>query len=320
MLLAGISAEAKKVKFAVDMNGVEVNPLGVHVTGDFQVAAGVADDNWVSDASPLEQEGSSSIYSIVLDVPAFHKYEYKFLNGDQFYDAEFVPVASRIGHDFNDNRWLYVDSLNPDTTFVGAIRYAQNAPEGLFLVRFTLDLGTLDPHTSGVHLAGSFAGMAPKAFIMYSFIEGQYEVISYLPTGNYSYRYFNGSELLHAEQLQPTASCTDDLGNRTLTISQDTVLPSVCFSSCKACGDITGSTDLSLAVTTNIYPNPSKGLVTVGTNNSDDFQLSISNAQGALVQSYKGNSSLTLTLPSGLYWVSILQGTSSSSMQKLIIE
>ena len=114
-----MNVSAKKVKFAVDMTGQIINTTGIHISGDFQTIAGFPGGDWASNTTPLTQEGTTDIYSIVVDIPAFAKYEYKFLNGDQFYEAEFVPVESRVGYNFDDNRWIYVDSLADDTSFVG---------------------------------------------------------------------------------------------------------------------------------------------------------------------------------------------------------
>src|SRR5207248_6349550 len=97
------TALAKKVKFAVNMTGQTINTLGVHVWGDFQVAAGYTSD-WAPNLTLLTQEAAdTNIYSMIVDIPAFAKYEYTFLNGDQGYDAEFVPQESRVGYNFNTN-------------------------------------------------------------------------------------------------------------------------------------------------------------------------------------------------------------------------
>ena len=323
MILAGLSAEAKKVKFAVDMAGVEINPLGVHVAGDFQVAAGEANEDWVSDATELQQEGTSSIYSIVLTVPAFHKYEYKFLNGDQFYDTEFVPVASRIGHDFNDNRWLYIDSLTPDTTFVGAIRFAQNAPEGQYLLRLIVNIGDLEADASGIHVVGAVTGTEPNtSSIMYNFIENQYEVISYVPAGNYTYRYFNGTDITAAEPTPIDKPCVDQNGDRFITISKDTVLEPVCFAACSDCGFVSALSDALSSSAFHIYPNPAQGMVfiEVSTSSGKEFKISISDAQGKQIQQYSNDIVQTISLKAGLYWVSLQQDNGAQSIQKLIIE
>src|SRR5687768_5761872 len=87
---------AKKVKFSVDMDTITVNATGMHVMGDFQAVAGYPGGDWLPNTTPLTQEATSTIYSVIVDIPAFVKYEYKFVNGDQSYEAEFVPVPSRV--------------------------------------------------------------------------------------------------------------------------------------------------------------------------------------------------------------------------------
>ena len=52
-----------------------VNTTGVHIVGDFQTLAGFAGGDWISSSTPMTQEGTSTIYSIVVDIPAFQKYE-----------------------------------------------------------------------------------------------------------------------------------------------------------------------------------------------------------------------------------------------------
>lgn len=98
----------------------------------------------------MVRECSTAIYSIVVDVPAFHKYEYKFVNGDLFYGTEFVPLESRVGYEFNDNRWIYVDSLDNSVTDIGAIVFSGNAPAGQKLVRFLVDAKNISAKAKGL--------------------------------------------------------------------------------------------------------------------------------------------------------------------------
>ncbi|MFN5621346.1 MAG: hypothetical protein ACK478_08590, partial [Flavobacteriales bacterium] len=115
VLFASVSV-AKHIRFTVDMTDQVVSPNGVHLTGDFQALLGLENGDWQSNTLLMEQQSDTNLYSVVLQLPAFRKYEYKFVNGDQFYEVEFVPWESRVGYDFNDNRWLYLDSLSNDTT------------------------------------------------------------------------------------------------------------------------------------------------------------------------------------------------------------
>ena len=161
ILLTSLCLSAKKVKFAVDMTGQTISAFGVHIVGDFQEAAGYP-LNFDPAATPLTQEGSTNIYSIIVTIPAFTKYEYLFVNGDQTYEAEFVPDESRVGYNFVDNRWLYVDSLANDTTFVGAILFSGNAPAGLSLVRYKVDMNNALPVSpNGIHVGTSDDAFSP---------------------------------------------------------------------------------------------------------------------------------------------------------------
>src|SRR5689334_19803480 len=180
ILLSATFVFAKKVKFSVDLDTVTANVTGVHVMGDFQGVAGFPGGDWLPNTTPLTQEASSTIYSTVVDIPAFTKYEYKFVNGDQGYEAEFVPLPSRVGYNFNDNRWLWVDSLANDTTDIGAILFAGNAPVNLTLLRFKVDMSEALVDPAGVHVAGDFQGWDPSKIMLYSFGSGVYEIIAYL--------------------------------------------------------------------------------------------------------------------------------------------
>ena len=108
---------AKRVKFAVDMTGQTISPNGVHISGDFQTEAGFPTD-WDSESTVMNKETGSDIYSVTVNIPAFRKYEYKYVNGDKFYEVEFVPEKSRVGYDFSDSRWIYIDSLSDDVTLL----------------------------------------------------------------------------------------------------------------------------------------------------------------------------------------------------------
>jgi len=169
------SVSAKKVKFAVDMTGIVTSTLGIHVVGDFQEAAGYP-LNWDPSATTLTKEGSTDIYSIIVNIPAFTKYEYRFVNGDQTYESEFVPDESRVGYNFNDNRWMYVDSLANDTSFVGAILFGGNAPAGLSLVRYKVDMkNSLPVSPNGVHVGTDMDAFSPTKVRLYSFGDSIYD-------------------------------------------------------------------------------------------------------------------------------------------------
>lgn len=260
ILLSCSTLFAKKVKFAVNMTGQVVDSAGVHISGDFQDEAGYPAD-WDAAATEMFQESlDTNIYSVIVDIPAFRKYEYKFVNGDQFYQVEFVPIESRVGYFFNDDRWLWVDSLADDTTFVGAIIFSANAPAGLTLLRTVVDMKNETAiATEGVHVAGDFQGWDTQKNMLYSFGNDIYEIISYMPAAFYNFKYYNGNTVASTETV-PTACAL--AGNRTVELIKDTILTTVCFSGCSAC--VTTSLNPSFAMErAYLSPNPSTAHTTL---------------------------------------------------------
>lgn len=325
MLALATGTQAMKVKFAVDMTDVTVNTTGMHITGDFQEAAGFAGGNWSSNSTSLIQEGATQIYSIVVDLPAFQKYEYKFLNGDQFYDAEFVPVESRVGYNFNDNRWIYVDSLAADTFFVGAIKFAANAPEGKNLIRLLVNMQNETVSGAGVHVGGSFQGWSYATSILYSFEASVYEAIYYVdPASTIEYKFANGNALATAETI--AGACVNVNGNRTVQVNVDTVLSAVCFSSCDSCSGNTGIANSGNKVSARLYPNPTtaQSQLVLGSNVTTGATVSVTDLLGNKVNGYNyDNSALTLTrnqLSTGIYFVNIALPDRTRSTIKWVIE
>jgi hypothetical protein len=146
--------------------------------------------------------------------------------------------------------------LNNDTTFIGALKFGENAPAGLQLMRFLVDTQQETVSSQGVHVAGDFNAWNPTANILYSFVDGIYEVIAYAPAGSYSYQFINGNQTIDAE-LVPD-SCADAEGKRPLTLETHTILPTVCYAACETC--VVNSIDHAFVEITLVYPNPTDGL------------------------------------------------------------
>jgi hypothetical protein len=323
LTLALSSAWAKKVKFAVNMTGQAINVTGMHITGDFQTLAGFAGGDWNSGSTSLMQEtGDTNMYSIVVDIPAFAKYEYKFVNGDQFYEVEFVPVESRVGYNFNDNRWIYIDSLDADTMVVGPLVWSGNAPANQQLMRFKVDMheeASVSP--LGVHVAGSFQGWDPAATRMYSFIAGIWEHIGYVDSliGNADFLYYNGNSLADVETVM--GSCTQS-GNRHIIVPNDTVLPTACFGSCAAC--VTSAVAQIWTPRLAVYPNPATAHAIVRLDNHfGPWTMDVTDAQGRILRSMAGEGEEAIRLErdglaAGIYYVRVANDGGRSSVQKLI--
>lgn len=314
-------AQAKKVKFAVDMDTITINSTGMHVIGDFQIAAGYAAD-WDATLTTLTQETGTNIYSIVVDIPAFHKYEYKFANGDQLYDVEIVPEKSRVGYSFVDNRWLYVDSIANDTTFVGAIGFAKNAPAGKFLLRCKVNMKNNYPFSSnGVHLSGNFMNWNLNDARLFSFVDSVFENIVYVDSGVQEYKFYNGNTTSDAETV-PTPCAVN--GNRSILLNVDTILNAVCFSSCATCFPSAIATVPISGFT--VAPNPVDNFTTINFTNQSDYSLQLSDIVGRTIFSTTVNNVNQYrfernAIQSGLYFLSVFnQKENTYTTQKIIFQ
>lgn len=322
-IIITVSLFAKKVKFAADMTGLIINPTGIHVIGDFQAAAGLGPDLDPATAT-MVQEGATAIYSIIVDIPAFKKYEYKFVNGDLSYEVEFVPDESRVGYNFNDNRWLYVDSLRNDTSFVGAILFGGNAPAGYKLIRYKVDMNyTAAIPLSGAHVGNSDNFFSPSEDRLYSFGDSIYEIINYFTINTINYRFFNGNMAGTEETI--LGSCAV-FGNREISSAKDTVLPTVCFSYCSDCATVPVK---EIGNSTNVFksfPNPAKDFLTIESSQNNLIEsVSLFNITGQQIK-YTTNIHQThytisnLSIPAGLYTVRVSNQNSQSHYLKIIVD
>lgn len=315
---------AKKVKFAVDMTGIPTSSLGIHVNGDFQVAAGYPLD-WDPASTTLTQEGSTNIYSIIVNIPAFTKYEYRFINGDQSYEAEAVPNESRVDL-FDDNRWIYVDSLSNDTMFVGAIQFGQNAPAGKYLIRYKVDVSLLATAPFGVHVATTQNNFNPFKTRMYSFANNIYEIINYLPfaSGVNNYNFINGKTLSDIEVSVPNACAT--MGTRNVNMVKDTVLSVVCFNYCTECNVVSIKENIKQNSLFNLFPNPVTNTLNIQSQNNEKIkQVNIYDATGKLIKSILNinDSKITLSdlnLNSGMYSIAITNMDNNEHHLKFIVK
>lgn len=316
-------AFAKKVKFAVDMTGYAIDFEGIHIASDFQKIAGLGND-WETHSAKLKQEGTSEIYSLVVDIPAFKKYEFKYINGKEGYQAEFVPLESRALYNFSDNRWLYIDSLRNDTTFVGAVKFEGNAPEGKKLVRFGVQLAQkmiLDK--KGIHLAGDFQGWNTSEIFMYSFDGIVHEYIAYFDNKvkAVSYKFINGNDSTKYEAV--TGVCTKE-GDRYININQDTVLTHVCYTECIACPPIIATNDARLLRDIKVFPNPFGESLNIQFHNDSKFHnIELMDALGKTLhkttqhvdnQYFYENENL----PTGVYFLKITDDKNRMANYKII--
>jgi len=244
------------------------------------------------------------------------------VNGDLSYEGEYVPNESRLIDPAFDNRWIYVDSLSNDTTFVGAIMFGGNAPKGYHLLRLKVDLSNeaiLDP--AGVHVAGSFQGFNPSTSILCKLNDTIDELIVYLDTliTSAQFRYVNGKTVSGYETVPGACNV---FGNRETMTPKDTVLDVVCFSACMACLPA-GIHETQQKESYSLYPNPAAGKSVLEFESDAKRRIEIFSMLGSSVRNYGTVSGTRLEiekeeLKSGVYFIYVQNGGMTTTA-KLVI-
>lgn len=114
--LTAMMAQAVDVTFNVDMTGTAVDPNGVHMAGNFGdvnydgTPENAAYVNWTPNAIALADQGNG-IWSVTLNLIP-ERYEFKFINGNDWPFAEDVPPACQVEVNGNDNRFWSISGLN----------------------------------------------------------------------------------------------------------------------------------------------------------------------------------------------------------------
>lgn len=306
------------------MDTFTVDTGGVHVTGNFQDEAGFAAD-WDPGTTGMTQDvADPSIYWIVVDIPAFQVYEFKFVNGIFGYQQEFVPVESRVNYNFIDSRWIYIDSLANDTTEWGAIRYAGNAPAGKSLIRFYVDMANETVSPNAVHVATGMNSWSTTDARMHSFDGDVWEYITYVDSGlsvAREFKFLNGNTSGNYEAL--AGWCANGNGNREVIAPRDTMLPVVCYTFCASCATVGLEEFASHNFT--LAPNPALGDVQIGFADNAERVISVIDNTGREVKllSTNGNQSVSIDVrnfSSGVYFVRVMELNGRVQVQKLIVQ
>tara|TARA_B100001115_G_C15848230_1_gene428862 strand:+ start:1335 stop:3002 length:1668 start_codon:yes stop_codon:yes gene_type:complete len=245
MMMAGAAWAQRSVTFQVDMSGQTVSANGVHIAGDFQMAAGAA-GNWDPAATALSQVGATNIYAVTVNIPD-GLYQYKFINGNAWGDDEGVPAAAQVsaglGFDGgNSNRWVQV--AEDDT--LAAVMFGGAAPSGMSAVSMVLDMSLEASISDTVSVAGDFQGWSPGVTVLYDILnDSMYRYISYIPTTDtMNFKFLNGAAWGTDEGV-PSACAVNN--NRQLVIANDTVFGPLCYAQCGPCF-IPDTFDLTLQV------------------------------------------------------------------------
>lgn len=238
--LSAMMAQAQvAVTFNVDMTGSTVDANGVHMAGNFNdvnydgTAENAAYVNWNPSAIALADQGNG-IWSVTLNLVA-ERYEFKFINGNDWPMAEDVPAACQVEVNGNDNRFWSVSGLNATESMT--VCYESCAACGENTIRFRVDMTQegAGVNPAGIFVAGDFQGWNPAGSQLID-PDGNGTFEGYFSIGASSvanFKFINGNDWAFAEGIP--AACNVN-GNRELNVADaNTVADVICFSACGPC-------------------------------------------------------------------------------------
>ena len=238
--LSAMMAQAQvAVTFNVDMTGQTVDANGVHMAGNFNdvnydgTAENAAYVNWNPSAIALADQGNG-IWSVTLNLVA-ERYEFKFINGNDWPMAEDVPAACQVEVNGNDNRYWGISGLNATESMT--VCYASCAACGENTIRFRVDMTqeAAGVNPAGIFVAGNFQGWNPAGSQLID-PDGNGTFEGYYSIGTATlaqFKFINGNDWAFAESVP--AEC-NIAGNRELNVvDANTVADVICFSACGPC-------------------------------------------------------------------------------------
>jgi hypothetical protein len=208
------------VTFQVDMSDQTVSPEGVHLAGVFQ--------GWDPGATLMTDNGNG-IWTYTMVLTTGNYYDYKFVNGITWDDAENVPSQCNQ----NGNRYLTAPTNDTILTVIcfGSCNICNPIP---YDVTFTVDMATQNVSPEGVYLIGTFNDWDTTATQLTNTTGNYYEVTLTLGENDFhEFKYLNGNTFADAEFVPGECNYNN---NRFLTVpGRNTVLDTVCFGECDAC-------------------------------------------------------------------------------------
>ncbi len=299
------------VTFIVDMIYETVSADGVHVAGSFQ--------DWNPESTLLTDMGDEK-YAVTVTLTAGEYYEYKFINGITFDEAEIVPEACGVPDGYGEYS-RYLTAPANDTTLM-AVCFSEcdtcGPPPVEVNVTFRVDMTNEEVSGDGVHIAGDFQNWDPAATPM---IPGQDQIYSYttaLFSGDViEYKFINGNAWGQDETVP--AACAQN-NNRYIEVpAVDTLLTNVCFGSCDTCVVIGIHNNQKTADQFGFYPNPANNMLYFSAKDQT-LRVSIFAPDGKLLinRTVSGGSLDLSALRKGLYFIRI-EKNGNHQFSKLIM-
>lgn len=220
------------VRFRVDMSieneGVGINPLGVHVAGNFQ--------GWNPGATMLSDSNNDYVFETIFTFPSngaeTFDLVYKYINGnDWIFPNE--NVSAECG-DGTGNRTITLTGLN---TVLDAYCYNSCttcvAPT---MVTLNVDMTNEEVSPNGVHVAGDFQGWNPGATELTDpDMDNIYSVTLAIQPGTYQYKFINGNNWdgVGNDNESPASECNFN-NNRQIVVEGEAMDVTFCYNQCTA--------------------------------------------------------------------------------------
>lgn len=259
------------VTFRVNMYNQTVSPQGMFLAGSF--------NNWSATATPMVFTANNT-YEAIVSLDSTTTIEYKFLNGSTFANQESVPASCGVADGFGGfNRLLVVPNANTQLAPVCYSSCVNCYLPPSYNVTVRVDMANAST-MGGLFVAGSYNNWNPAAVQMTVQSGMVYEATLAVDSGStLRYRFRRGASIF--ETVPQACGVADSLGvfSRSLSVlSNNIVVPTVCFSSCAACVP-TGISSLSDEEVPYAMPNPGKESFTLQ-NLSGYTQMEVLNLQG----------------------------------------
>lgn len=290
------------VTFQVDMQNV-TGFTTPEVNGIF--------NNWCGGCAPMSDANSDGIWELTIPLAA-GTYEFKYAYDNWAGQETLAPGGSCVlttGAFTNRIITVSADITLPVVCWNSCS--ACDNPTGPFNVTFQVDMRDVATFTTP-EVNGTFnnwcGGCAPMTDAN---SDGIWEIIIPLPADTFEYKFANDN-WAGQESLTSGSSCTittDGFTNRQIIVTENIVLPAVCWGSCDPC--LVGFEMLNTN-SLDIYPNPAQGQLNIALNQqvSDKLNLRVMDASGRVVFSSINNPAQKLSvdtknLANGVYFLQV---------------
>lgn len=286
------------VTFQVDMNQYGGTFTTPELNGDF--------NGWCGNCNAMSDANADGIWDITLPFTQ-DSIEYKFSH-DTWTGQEELTSGSSCTKTTGAfiNRFLVITG----DTVLPAVCWASCDVCGIipdtFNVTFNVDMRGYTGTYTTPELNGDYNGWCGNCNAMADpDVDSIWTISLDMHQDSIEYK-FSHDSWTGQEELTEGDFCTKTTGeftNRFLIITQDTVLPEVCWGSCATCG-ITGLNDVESSSLT-IFPNPVKDQLWIESD-APIHSIEVFNTEGRQVMSVNTNGSVreqmnTSALPNGIY-------------------